>query len=122
MLIAKGKMIMRVGTIVAFSVGIAIASAAQAAPPTRTQGCDAVDLAGKVFTDSSARVQMVVTKKGVVNTRCQGHLPSGAELPPAPVEFTNESGTGFVCFSRWSEVIDVDGSFTLTCHFRPAKS
>jgi hypothetical protein len=111
---------------------ICLATAAVAAPPDPelkngavhqiSQGCIALDPAGAVFVDPSARQQTLFTPPKLVHILCAGHLMPSETPPTAPVHFTEKTApanSGFACLSRFSETIEVDGSFTLVCHSKP---
>jgi hypothetical protein len=111
-------------------IGLATAAVAAPADPELknaavhqiSQGCLALDPAGAIFVDPSARQQTLFTPPKLVHILCAGHLMPNETLPTAPVHFTEKTApanSGFSCLSRWSETIDVDGSFTLVCHSKP---
>jgi hypothetical protein len=115
-------------TIAVISLGVA----AIAAPPDPelkgaavhqiSQGCIALDPAGVIFVDPSARQQTLFTPPRLTHILCAGNLMPNATLPTATVHFTEKTApanSGFSCLSRFSETINVDGSFTLVCHAKP---
>jgi hypothetical protein len=111
---------------------ISLAAAAVAAPPDPelkgaavhqiSQGCIALDPAGVVFVDPSARQQTLFTPPRLTHILCAGNLMPNTTLPTATVHFTEKTApanSGFSCLSRFEETINVDGSFTLVCHSKP---
>jgi hypothetical protein len=111
---------------------ISLAAASVAAPPDPelkggavhqiSQGCIALDPAGVIFVDPSARQQTLFTPPKFVHILCSGNLLPNATLPTATIHFTEKTApanSGFSCLSRFSETINVDGSFTLVCHSKP---
>jgi hypothetical protein len=111
---------------------ISLAAAAVSAPPDPelkngavhqiSQGCIALDAAGVIFVDPSARQQTLFTPPKFVHILCSGNLMPNATLPLVTTHFTEKTApanSGFSCLSRFSETINVDGSFTLVCHSKP---
>jgi hypothetical protein len=111
---------------------ISLAAAAVAAPDDpelkngavhqMSQGCIALDSAGMVFVDPSARQQTLFTPPKFVHILCSGNLMPSATPPVVTLHFTEKTApanSGFACLSRFSETINTDGSFTLVCHSKP---
>jgi hypothetical protein len=86
-----------------------------------SKGCDAVDTAGAVFTDSNATVK-TTTKNHVTHVVCHGHLLDGSTLPSVEVSFKSGDGkTSLTCLDSWHETIGLDGEFTKVCRSKEAK-